>query len=184
MEHGMIFWDKKISQEGARKILKDPLNPRFIELAALLLSRANEPKIVFGEYIDKVAFCENWRKIKRKMRLNKWSDKRIVFWDEVHKVLSKRIGKGVLKDRPDKHAAIDAAIREMGEKIRGARKGKGWTQKELARRAGFSQQTISFIEKGYINISFLTLKKIIKTLGLEISIIDSKEGPSYSTFSM
>jgi len=75
-----ILWDKKITPEKIKKILKDESNPRFIEFAALLLSRTNNPKEIFDDWMDKVIFCRNWQKIKRKMRTNKWSDKKIIFY--------------------------------------------------------------------------------------------------------
>ena len=38
----------------------------------------------------------------------------------------------------------------VGELIRAARKARGWTQEELARRAGISARTIGDIERGRI----------------------------------
>ena len=74
-----ILWDKKISIEELKNILRDESNHRFIYCAALLLSRTNNRKEVFANYLDKVIFWKNWRKIKREMRKNKWTDKRIYF---------------------------------------------------------------------------------------------------------
>jgi HTH-type transcriptional regulator/antitoxin HipB len=180
MDHNMIFWDRKISKEEARKVLADGAHPRFADHAALLLSRTNEPRAVFANYLDKKVFCRYWKKIKRQMRLNKWGDQRIIFWDEVHKAAMRQIGHEIAEEKKEKPSAIDETVRAFGALIREMRKAKGWTQKELAKKAGFSQQTVSFIEKGYINVSFLTLKKITDTLGLRISI---KEEDSSSTFS-
>jgi len=75
-------------------------------------------------------------------------------------------------DNPDNKnmPLIDSEAKEIGTKIRDARKSKGWTQKELAEKAGLSQQAISFIENGYSNISLMTFKKIAGVLGLKISI--------------
>ena len=181
MEDSRMFWDKKITKKDAKKVLRDESHPRFVEYAALFISRANDPKIVFNQYIDKKIFCRQWRKIKKRMRANKWSDNKIVFWDEVYKVVSRQFDKDELRIRKEKRAAVDADISLIGKEIREKRKAKGWTQGELAKKAGFSQQTISFVESGYINVSFITLKKIVDALGLRISIID-KESPPYSTF--
>ena len=73
---------------------------------------------------------------------------------------------------------IDSEAKEIGIKVREARKGKDWTQKELAERAGLSQQAISFIENGYSNISLMTFKKIADVLGLKISIGVKNGDPS------
>lgn len=44
--------------------------------------------------------------------------------------------------------ALQAPLRAEGQKIVAARKRRGWTQKELGRRADLSQQTISQLERG------------------------------------
>jgi len=181
MEDDKMFWDRNVTKDEAKKILKDGAHPRFIEYAALFLSRANEPKIVFGQYLDKKIFRRQWQKIKRQMRTNNWNDNKIIFWDEVYKVISKHADKDELKTPKEKRATISPDITDIGKKIKIARKAKGWTQGELAKNCGFSQQTISMTESGYINISFLTLKKILDTLDLDISITE-KGRPSYTIF--
>lgn len=181
MEDGKMFWDRKITKDKARKVLRDEFHPRFVEYAALFLSRTNEPKIVFDQYVDKKAFCRQWRKIKKQMRINKWNDNKIVFWDEVYRVISSHIDKGELRILKEKRPTAGSDIIKIGKKIREARKARGWTQGELSKKCGFSQQTISFVESGYINISFLTLKKILNVLELEI-LITGKEKPTYTTF--
>lgn len=170
MEKGRMFWDRNITKKEAAKVLGDEYSPRFVEYAALFLSRTNDPRAVFGKYIDKKAFCRQWRMIKKRMRTNRWGDKRIIYWDEIYKVLVKRFDKNELRIPKEKRTAIDPEISRVGEKIRSTRKAKGWTQGDLAQNSGFSQQTISFIEGGYINVSFLTLKKIAASLGLSISV--------------
>ncbi|MDD4013241.1 MAG: helix-turn-helix transcriptional regulator [Candidatus Omnitrophica bacterium] len=177
----MMFWDRKITRDEAKKILADVSHPMFIEYASILLSRTNEPKTIFSNYIKKLVFCRQWNKIKKQMRKNKWNDKKIVFWDEVYKVLIKHFNKDELKAPKEKQTAVDEVIRRIGTQIREARKAKGWTQQEFAKKAGFSQQTVSFVERGYINVSFLTLKKLIDALGLKISISEENDRP-FSTF--
>jgi transcriptional regulator with XRE-family HTH domain len=44
------------------------------------------------------------------------------------------------------------------------------TQKDLAKRLKVSQQLISRIETGKENISIITLKKIVASLGLTVSM--------------
>ncbi|MDO8488851.1 MAG: hypothetical protein Q7S42_01895, partial [Candidatus Omnitrophota bacterium] len=81
------FWDKNTSIEEVKKILKDEFNPRFIEFSSLLLARANKPKNVFSKYLSKEIFANNWVKIKRRMKQNKWNNARIIFWNEIYKVV-------------------------------------------------------------------------------------------------
>ena len=165
-----ILWDKKITPEKIKKILKDESNPRFIEFAALLLSRTNNPKEIFDDWMDKVIFCRNWQKIKRKMRTNKWSDKKIIFWDEVYKVVVGGLDKARLRSFKKRILTVDPEIKALCDKIKEIRKNKGLTQVQLARKAHLSQQTISFIEQGYVNISIKNLKKITDALGVKIHI--------------
>lgn len=183
MEESRMFWDRKITKDEAKKVFRDEDHPRFIEYAALFLSRTNEPKAVFREYIDKKTFCRQWRRIKAKMRENKWNDTRIIFWDEVYRVALKHFDKDELRIPKEKRTAINSEISQIGQKIKNARKAKRWTQEGLSKKSGFSQQTISLVEGGHINVSFSTLKKIINVLGLKILITD-KESPAHTTFTI
>lgn len=162
-----LFWDRKIGLDQVKDILKDPAHPRFVEYAALMLSRTNEIKRVFAEFLDKKVFCINWRRIKAKMRRNKWNDERIILWDEVYKVLSKDLGiKKSRKETTHRHYETY----QVGKVIKETRDKKGWSQKELARRARVSQQLISFMERGSLNFSFETLMKVTSALGLQFAI--------------
>ena len=82
-----IFWDRNTSQSEAEKILGNTAHPRFVEIAALLLSRTNDLKLVFSKYLGKKIFVQEWRRIKAEMRKNSWSDERIDLWGQVHKTL-------------------------------------------------------------------------------------------------
>lgn len=55
------LWDRKISLTKAKKILTKPDHPKFIALAALLLSRKNNPKEVF-QILSPDHFCQNMKK--------------------------------------------------------------------------------------------------------------------------
>lgn len=168
-----IFWDKTINTEEAKKILKDEFNPRFIEFASLLLARTNKPKRIFSNYLSQEAFVKNWAKIKRRMRENRWNDTRIIFWDEIYRGVrrNKNIkGVRVLKERP---LRVDLEIKKICDQIKDTRQKNGLTQIELAKKSGLSQQSISFVEQGYINMSLRTLKKITDALNLKIVLRDS-----------
>ncbi len=163
-----IFWDKKINTEEAKNILKDEHNSRFIEFASLLLARSNNPKKIFADCLSKELFVKNWINIKRRMRDNKWNDSRIIFWDEIYKVVRKSIHIEGLREHKVRPLDIDPEIKIICDKIKDYRKKIGLTQIELAKKTGLSQQSISFMEQGYINISLRTLKKIADALNLKI----------------
>lgn len=173
MANNTLLWDKNVTSGEVRKILKDEAGERFVEYAALLLSRANDPKQVFTGYLDKVVFCRNWRKIKNKMRQNRWNDNRIIFWDAVYGVAVQGIDKSKLKAK--KTISVNPDMKPIGDKIRKARRHTGWTQSELSGNARVSQQTISLVENGCTNISLNVLKRILDALDLEIHI-RGKEG--------
>jgi len=61
-------------------------------------------------------------------------------------------------------------LKELGERIRKLRKEKGWSQEVLAEFTGYHWKTISLLECGKLNPSFIFLWKIAEAL--EISIID------------
>ncbi|TAM35456.1 XRE family transcriptional regulator [bacterium] len=108
------------------------------------------------------------------MRENRWNDTRIIFWDEIYRVVRKNKNiKGFreLKERP---LRVDPEIKIICDQIKDTRRKSGLTQKELAKRSGLSQQSISFVEQGYVNISLGTLKKITDALNLKIVLKDAR----------
>ena len=165
-----IFWDRKISVKEARNILKDDLNKKFFDIAAILFARTNEPKKVFSQYMNKIIFCKNWQTIKRKMRKNKWNDNRIIYWDTVYKVMIRGIDKTKIEKKEKTKNKAKLETLEIGTTIKKARKRLKWTQKKLSNETGLSQQTISSIENGNLNFSIDTLIRVVKTLRLKISI--------------
>lgn len=164
-----IFWDKTLTQEDAKKILSSSKHDRFSEIAALLLSRTNNLKLVFSEYLTKEIFCQQWKRIKSEMRRNKWGDERIDFWGQVHKTIYKQIGQTTAK-RKKKESPASHEFNDLAKILRDERKKKEMTQKILAKKSGVSQQTISHIESGIGDVSLGTLKKISMVLNLEIKI--------------
>lgn len=172
-----IFWDKKINTQEVKMILRDEHNSRFIEFASLLLARSNRPKIIFDNYLNKELFVKNWVNIKRRMRDNKWNDARIIFWDEIYKAVRKNIAFRRIRVPRVRPLDIDPEVKIISDKIKDYRNKSGLTQTELAKKSGLSQQSISFIEQGYINISLRTLKKIADALDLRI-VLENKNGLS------
>jgi len=74
------LWDRNISPKQAQKILGNPEHPKFIALAALLLSRKNIPREVFRDHLKPRDFCCYWNEIKKRMRKDAWQSPRIGFW--------------------------------------------------------------------------------------------------------
>lgn len=61
--------------------------------------------------------------------------------------------------------AVDVhIIRYVGERIRGIRKSKGYTQEQLGEKVGLPQSYIGGIERGDRNISLETLERILDAL--------------------
>ena len=168
----MEFWDINITKKELKKVLKDKSNPKFSSMAALLLSRSNNPSIIFKDYIDKIVFVSNWQKIKRKMRLDNWNDQRILFWDQIYKTLLETIDKDKIKRGTQRLKNTDVDMQRISAEIKDFRKKKGVTQVKLAEMSGLSQQTISFLERGYLNISLRTFKKIADALELSIELLE------------
>jgi len=174
-----LFWDRKKSNKEIKIILKDGKHEEFIEYAALLLSRSSDVKQIFSEYIKALVFCNNWNRIKRRMRKNKWSDNKITFWDEVYKNALELVDKDKLNIRKENNKLVNEKVKKIGEKLRQIRIKKGWTQKEAAQKMGISQQTISSIETGSLNYSIETLLKVIDALDIVISISNKKDTTRY-----
>lgn len=163
------LWDRKITDSRVKDILKRPGGKDFIAMAALLLSRKNEPDRVFKDYLDPAVFCKYWPRIKRKMRQDKWSEPRIIFWQAIYEKLLDRYRKKGMVFRQET-SAKEPLCESTGKKIAGIRREQGLSQKKLAKKIGVSQQLISRIEKGRENASLITLNNIARALNREISI--------------
>lgn len=164
------LWDRKITIEQAKSILKDSENKHFLSLSSLLLSRKNTPKEVFKIYLNPLVFLQNWIKIKRQMRKDAWNNPRIEFWQAIYEKLQEKYKKkGIIILKKIRIAKPqDEFCKLIADKIRTTRKQKGLTQHALAKRLKISQQMISRIENGRENVSILTLKNIVNSLGAKL----------------
>ena len=59
-------------------------------------------------------------------------------------------------------------IKSVGKRIQECRQKAGWTQEQLAEKAGISQKHISRIEQGYHDTHFTLIYKIAKVLDVSI----------------
>lgn len=66
--------------------------------------------------------------------------------------------------------------RQIGSIIQRARKGRGWTQGDLAERAGLRQATISTIETGAISARLDSILAILAALELEFRVGQRSRG--------
>lgn len=163
------FWDRKINSSSLKKILSNPKHTKFIQLAALILSRENIPKEVF-KYIKQRDFCENWNYIKKQMRKNKWSEARIIFWQAIYEKLLEKLKKEGIKLKNKTNYVKDEICVNIGNQIKEIRMKKSLTQSQLSKKLGISQQMLSRIESGKENVSLITLKNIVKKLGAKLNL--------------
>jgi ribosome-binding protein aMBF1 (putative translation factor) len=80
--------------------------------------------------------------------------------------LDRRLGPGVPVDDPDAEFSRSALAHKIGV----AREKAGLTQAELAEKVGADQATISRIERGEPNVTFETLTKLARALGLKLTL--------------
>ena len=61
------------------------------------------------------------------------------------------------------------ALEHLGQRIRAARLSKGFAQERLAEFAGIDRSFVSRLERGKVNPTFLTLRKLANALDVELS---------------
>lgn len=166
------LWDRKITVDKARAMLKDPKNSHFLSISATLLARKNTPKEVFRYYLKPLDFVQNWQRIKRQMRKDEWNNPRIEYWQAIYEMLKEKYKKrGIsLKKEAIATGKQDIFCKTIANKIKSARKEKGLTQSELANKLRVSQQIISRIEAGRENVSLVTLKKLADAMDVELKV--------------
>ncbi|NKY84269.1 helix-turn-helix domain-containing protein [Nocardia veterana] len=73
---------------------------------------------------------------------------------------------------PEYRAAYRAAqlAHTLGVQIRAAREARGWSQTELAARAGLRQHAVSRLEAGDVVPTLTTLERIAEALEAELSV--------------
>lgn len=62
----------------------------------------------------------------------------------------------------------------LGERIREARKAKGWTQEDLAHEAQIDRSYVGGVERGIRNITFTMLCRIAHTLECDVASLTQK----------
>jgi transcriptional regulator with XRE-family HTH domain len=69
-----------------------------------------------------------------------------------------------------------------GDLIREARRRAGLTQSELGRRAGKPQSVVSRWERGEVEMSLETLRKLVRACGLELTVGLANSDDSYDAY--
>lgn len=85
----------------------------------------------------------------------------------------------VHESRQYKHPPPEA---ELGVRLRTLREQRGLSQRELARRAGVTNASISQIEQGRVSPSVASLRKIVEPLGLSLAAFFAGEVARASPF--
>lgn len=65
----------------------------------------------------------------------------------------------------------DAALIALGTRIRQTRRDLGWTQEDLADRAGIDRSYIGGVERGERNLTFTVLCRICAALGRDVAAL-------------
>lgn len=64
--------------------------------------------------------------------------------------------------------------RILGDRIREARRAKGWTQEDLADKAQIDRSYVGGIERGERNITFSMLCRVSRVLGCDVGTLTHK----------
>jgi transcriptional regulator with XRE-family HTH domain len=81
-------------------------------------------------------------------------------------------------NKPEIHEYVNSLQVIMGDLVLAKRLHSGWTQAQLATRAGVQQKTISRIEAGDPGVKIGTLDKVMQSLGLDCSFLETTSAKS------
>lgn len=74
--------------------------------------------------------------------------------------------------------------REFAALIRSRRKQRGWSQSQLAQRAGVSRDWVIGLEKGRSTVEFGLVLRTIKALGLSFYLNPTSDSPPVSSINL
>ena len=158
------LWDSRLDEGEVKEILKDENHPKFDIYAEKLLSRVNDPKMVFN-IVDKVTFCKKWPNIKKRMRKDRWLESKVIFWQTIYERVHESLKEQGIKIRKAQKVRISPERAKLAQQIKNTRTKLGYTQEDMAKKLGVIQQYISKIESGRENVSVDTLKRIADAFG-------------------
>jgi len=163
------LWDSKLTERKAAQILKDPKDPRFLLVAEKLIGRLSPPKKIF-QFLDKKFFCQNWFRIKKRLKQDAWMEEKVIFWQMIYESLLKELKAQGFKIRTSASSLPNETQQAVARQIRQIREQKKYTQSQLAQKLGVIQPYISRIESGRENCSVETLREVAKALGKKLTI--------------
>ena len=151
-------WDLQLPVERITQILKNDQDPSFVSVAARLLSRNDEPQEVFS-FITPLAFCRRFSAIQREIKKDEWTKEKAAFWKATYHRYLKEFRQAGVRVREQSSPEVDELTQSILEKMRVCRDRAGLSQRELARRMGYSQQFVSGIESGREKVTLAYLQK-------------------------
>ncbi|MDD5363540.1 MAG: XRE family transcriptional regulator [Ignavibacteria bacterium] len=89
-------------------------------------------------------------------------------WDKIRVLTDKEFSK-YLSNRSEEQSRL------IGVKLKQLREKSGLKGNEIAERTGLTPQTISRIEKGHTDVSFITLRKILSVMGFTLADLSNHE---------
>ncbi len=72
-------------------------------------------------------------------------------------------------------------VDEIAASLKAAREVKGFSQRELAKRAGLPQSHISRVESGHVDLRLSSLAEIARALDLELTLVPRKALPAVNS---
>lgn len=163
------LWDSRLSETEAKKILRNEEDPRFDLYAEKLLSRVNDPRLVFN-IVDQEAFCRKWPTIKKRMRKDRWLEARVSFWQTIYERIHENLKRQGIRIRQPLGKKIPPERMQLAKQMRAIRMKLGYTQRDIARKLGVIQQYVSKVETGHENLSIDALKRVAGALGKKLTI--------------
>lgn len=170
------YWDLNLSLEAAKAILANDHHPRFVEVAARLLARSQDPKYAFT-LITPTAFCRRFYAIRREIQRDAWTQDQAAFWQATYQRYRKELqGSGISLRPRTGPVELDAFSGELLSQLRVCRERARLSQSELARRLGRNQQFVSAVERGLKKPTIGYLRDVAKATGSELEIFIRPSG--------
>ena len=156
------FWGlNDAALKETKQALKDPTRPQFSQRMVTLLSRCDKPKELF-QIVPKEIFIEHWPKVRSYwLKRDRQSNERD-WWETIYEQL-------IDNENTTSHQGRQspALFHKFGKTVREKRIEKGLSQQQLAHQTGLTQSVISHVEEGKKNITFFTLLRLCKALGIK-----------------
>ena len=153
-----FFWSlNQKALDEVKDILSQPGQPKYINRAFTLLSRCDEPKVVFS-VIKEDQFVKTWPRLRKFWKKTNEAHDFRAWWETVYEEL---LQKKTIKDCPPQ------IFLKIGKIIRQERIKKQISQSDFAKQAHITQPNLSAIESGKKNVTLATLIRLCRRLGIK-----------------